>query len=184
MTYLQHRGGTTGAAVAVLQAQMDEITAEPGDIVSHDAAVFFDGAYWTNETGATVILPDPITPAALSSLGLIPGQAVAGRWRQHSLQSFSVNLVAGARTMLDLTGLTTTSQNFEPTLLGHDFFAGGVFRPTKFATQFDLRMNFKVVSSLIDNSLKFELDIGVRWIIDDWTRRQFDLFQFFHHRRR
>ncbi len=92
-------------------------------------------------------------------------------WLQFADDAFSQTLLAGVRSKLALSDLLALSvSNASATLLAHDWFEGGNFRPYGVdpGGKYRLRINLDLTSTAADNVVRFELDIGgTQGVIED-----------------
>lgn len=93
----------------------------------------------------------------------VAASAVQTSWAAFTDTDYDLNLAAGVRTKLPLSdALSPTVSNLPGEFATHDFFVDGNFNPVGIAVggKYRLRLNVDVTSLLINNDLRFELDIG------------------------
>ena len=84
-------------------------------------------------------------------------------WAAFADSDYDLNLEAGVRTKLVLSdNLTPTVSNLPGEFANHDFFVDGNFAPVGITPggKYRLRLNVDCTSLLINNDIRFELDIG------------------------
>lgn len=94
-------------------------------------------------------------------------------WAAFSEPGFTLELTGGVRTQLNLgEGLAATVNSLRPEQTGHDFFASNKFQPIGSTPggKYRLRINFDVISDVVNNQIKGQLDIGgAQGVIDEDT---------------